>query len=827
MIEKVEKQKSARWKAVAALFLVSCRISSSFVPVEFLTSPTTPQCEECRRSHPGRKRSRWESRDYSHFAIRVEEEQGINDERVTSSLSYPNGTNESNLYFSKPVTNGQKNGKTITGSNGETGKINQPPRLEDEPNNITQPVKYSVLMQAEELVKKNKATKPQSTMEIDVNEDSNGKNINGTNSSMTIPKNDTNNEKEEQVDKEQSKRGLWSKRNARTLEEGIRRETAPELYSLLNEAQIEARTSQGRRYVERTFMGLINALAAEHEDLDVGITASEKSPIWRKKVKEVRITFTRLGFKPIRMGGNDIEDDKDIPVQLYSLTRSADEAFDQIDKDNSGTLDQEELAEALSMISDLETDKESCQELASKLVALYDFNGDGFVDREEYQKMVEDMAAVSPESTEKTGPLNAAKKSVQTISKGISEKAAQVASVVRRTKDSDKEEEKVPIKEYGSIVLSNLKLDLRRVLFGGFPIIKRVTPGGPLILEPFSVTINGSFTREDVMGSFLLDAGLKLLVARALRVRARSFRDVVGLDLLFGRNYKLNSKSAPVVQVLGLSNIEFDSNDKMVVTGRAKLRTSPTAPVITNTFKVRTKIGTTRNGHSIRLVEPELAFVFECPQAIENGLMTVCEKLGMPAPERPDPIYSFFPIYSPFKMNDNGGFYMGEDNRIRKIFIKDGKLRLEMRTVLKPGRFLGNHYLAFTVPNRSFVITMDRVREGIRAARQNKKIAIREKQLAAKSGDLAEEEEQEEEVSTRKRFRTSLRKGASRLIKKLFSKRSKPVKPKSFFSRFVEGYTLIERENERLTSEISTWFGRQGSIPQNTTAESPGAIEVE
>ena len=170
---------------------------------------------------------------------------------------------------------------------------------------------------------------------------------------------------------------------------------------------------------------------------------------------------------------------------------------------------------------------------------------------------------------------------------------------------------------------------------------------------------------------------------------------------------------------------------------------------------------------------------------------------------------------------------MGEDNRIRKIFIKDGKLRLEMRTVLKPGRFLGNHYLAFTVPNRSFVITMDRVREGIRAARQNKKIAIREKQLAAKSGDLAEEEEQEEEVSTRKRFRTSLRKGASRLMKKLFSKRSKPVKPKSFFSRFVEGYTLIERENERLTSEISTWFGRQGSIPQNTTAESPGAIEVE
>ena len=81
-------------------------------------------------------------------------------------------------------------------------------------------------------------------------------------------------------------------------------------------------------------------------------------------------------------------------------------------------------------------------------------HGDGFVDREEYQKMVEDMAALSPESTEKTGPLNAAKKSVQTISKGISEKAAQVASVVRRTKDNDKEEEKVPVKEYGSMSLT-------------------------------------------------------------------------------------------------------------------------------------------------------------------------------------------------------------------------------------------------------------------------------------------------------------------------------------------------------------------------------------
>lgn len=177
----------------------------------------------------------------------------------------------------------------------------------------------------------------------------------------------------------------------------------------------------------------------------------------------------------------------------------------------------------------------------------------------------------------------------------------------------------------------------------------------------------------------------------------------------------------------------------------------------------------------------------------------------MSTPKRPEPIYSFFPIYSPFKVNENEGYYMGEDNRIKRIFIKDGKLRLEMRTILKPGRFLGNHYLAFTVPQRAFVITMDRVREGIRAARQNKKIALREKKLAAL--------ESQGESPSRQRFKQV----SSRLIKKLSSsaKRNKPVKPKSFFSRFVEGYTLVERENERLTNDISIWFGSQGSKSRN------------
>jgi len=588
-------------------------------------------------------------------------------------------------------------------------------------------------------------------------------------------------------------------------------------------------------------MGLINAVAEEHEDLDIDITTVANSPVWRKEVTEFRINFSRLGFKPIRLGGNEIQEEE---VQQLSLIECADEAFDRLDKDNSGTLDREELAEALSLISDVGTDKDSVDDLASKLVGLYDFNGDGAVDREEYKQMVEDMAGLASDDSEEEdeepvlkkgdGPLEAMSKSVKSISQGISETAAKaaekasqtaaqaaekasqtaaqaaqtakgVASAVRKRGNNAVEEpELIPPKEYGSIVLSNLKMDLRRLVFGGVPLVKRIAPGGPLILEPFSVTVNGSFTREDVMGSFVVDAGLKLLVARSLRVRTRSIRDLFDGAMFLGRKYRLNSKSAPLVQVLGLSNVEFDSNDKMVITGRAKIRSSPSAPTITQTFKLRTKIGTGRNGQNIKLVEPELAFVFECPRPIENAVYALCDKIGKPRPARPEPIYSFFPIYSPFQVDvdENAGYDMGEDNRLKQIFIKDGKLRLEMTSVLRPGRFLGNHYIAFTVPQRTFIITLDRVKEGMRAARKNKKVAKREKKL---QGIVVSKEEKE-----------STKKERMKRLLSFFKRTRKEVtkKPKSFFSRFVEGYTLVERENERLTSDISDWFGRQG---QNTT----------
>jgi hypothetical protein len=554
------------------------------------------------------------------FAVQLD--QGLN-ETVTI---YPDVPRETNLLASAPNANGASNQTPYT-KNGSDVKIraglkNGSQRTRNTTDIITS---QSEASDSEKI--------PPAEVESDIPERyiSLGTS-NCSKSSDPVRDGDDEESGLNQVEK-QSIRRLWSRRHARTLEEGIRRETAPELYALLNDAQIEVRTGQGRRYMERTFMGLVNALAEEHEDLDIDINAAGFSPFWRKEVKEIRLNFSRLGFKPIRLGGNEIlgegEDDQ------LSLIESADEAFDRIDKDKSGTLDLEELAEALSMISDLETDKDSVEELASKLVGLYDLNGDGAVDREEYQQMVDDMAGLSPESegeeideelnAVKEGPLKAMKKSVQSISQGISKKAAQAADKASQVASSVRgnptynEAETPYVKEYGSIVLSNLKLDLRRLIFGGIPLLKHITLGGPLILEPFSVTLNGAFTREDVRGSFLLDAGLKLLVARSLRVRSRAFRDVVDGALFFGRKYKLTSKSAPMVQVLGLSNVEFDKNDKMIITGRAKLRTSTDAPIITQTFKLRTKIGTGRNGQNIKLVEPELAFVFECPQGLENA----------------------------------------------------------------------------------------------------------------------------------------------------------------------------------------------------------------
>jgi len=689
-----------------------------------------------------------------------------------------------------------------------------------------------------------------------------------------------------------SLRRLWRRRHARTLEEGIRRERTNKLSSLMNRALIDVRKDHEKNYVERLLMGLINGLAEEIEDLDIEVTTIKETPLWRKEVEEIRINFSRLGFRPIRIGGtnsiqlldkNDLnesitefnkEEERNGDITELTFVECADEGFDRIDEDNSGTLDSDELAHALKSISGLKPDQNSIEELATDLVRLYDINGDGVVDREEYKQMVDDMAKLrgdvdaddddNDEKGMKNNPFNAVKDSIQTVSQGISKKAAevatvsqgisrkavQIASAARDNLLSGKQGEDINETEMGSIVLSKVNLDLRRLVFGALPVVKKITPGGPLILEPFTATVTASFSREDVMESFFVDAALKRLVARALRVRVRSFRDLVDGALFFGRQWKMTCETAPVVEVLGFSNVEFDSRDKLIITGRARIRTSPDAPVVTNTFKLRTKIGTRKNGQVIKLVEPELAFVFECPSTLEKGLNAVYGAMGLKPPERPDPYYSFFPIYSPFKVDDDtGGFDMGEDNCIRSIYILNGKLRFEMSVVLRPGRFLGNHYLAFTVPQRTFIITMDRVWNGVREARENKKAADCAKQLkdmekTAASAGTDESMIESSSVSSSSDIVVSLTPSSvvspvsslqaasttenevstprSRLIKTI---KSSAPKPKAFHARFVEGYTMAQRKgeasNKRLTNTISDWFGRQGrgNVTSSTTTK--------
>jgi hypothetical protein len=173
-----------------------------------------------------------------------------------------------------------------------------------------------------------------------------------------------------------------------------------------------------------------------------------------------------------------------------------------------------------------------------------------------------------------------------------------------------------------------------------------------------------------------------------------------------------------------------------------------------------------------------------------------CDFLNISERRRPKPLYFFFPIYSPFKLEDpeNDGFDLGEDNKVKSIYIKDNALRFEMSAVLRPGRFLGNHYLAFTIPNRTFIITLDRVKEGMRAARKAKQAAkavqeatVRTKHKLPVVHDLQDE-----------RNHAQLNR----------------VQPKSFFSRFVDGYIQAERDDansERVTRAIRDFFGRQSA----------------
>ncbi|EED89538.1 predicted protein [Thalassiosira pseudonana CCMP1335] len=632
-------------------------------------------------------------------------------------------------------------------------------------------------------------------------------------------------------------------------------------------------TSNNRsKFGERTITGLITALTEEAENLQVEVDSDPNSPMWNKTIHSIKIYFTRLGCQQLRMGGlNEVFSELEsnlAPSEKFSLASSlfnfnkptsASEAFDRIDVDKSGALDEEELAQALKMAAILGGNKfgvrskEMLSEMASRLVRLYDTNGDGVVDREEYQVMVKDMATLrdarlreelnpppsssgsgvagdTREEKSKKGPFSflRGKDDNNSLERSDSVLADQMGKDVIDVTEDEAFWGSVNQGE-GSIVFEDLRLDLRRLLFGAIPLAKRVLPGGPLVLKPFTATLTTAFTREDIMDSFLLDAGLRRLVARALCRRVRSIRDLFDGAVFYGRTWKLFEQTSPLVEVPKLQDIQFDSRNRLVITGRAKIKASPDSPSIENGFRLRTKIGTRANGRIIGLLQPEIAIFAECPKEIEKKVRSsVKEWFDYTIPTF-QPLYAYIPLVSPLKKDDKmDGFNLGEDNQINSIEVKNGKLCFEMSSFLRPGRFLGNHYLAFTVPNRTLILTLDRVREGMRVGRRNKLAAERAarevKKLAAIEGSGAFDDEISQST-TGKAFISKEGRERVKLLEKelkatireeLLQKEIEAIsapKPKSFITKFVEGYqgtisTELDLEtNARLSSSISDFFG--------------------
>jgi hypothetical protein len=117
-----------------------------------------------------------------------------------------------------------------------------------------------------------------------------------------------------------------------------------------------------------------------------------------------------------------------------------------------------------------------------------------------------------------------------------------------------------------------------------------------------------------------------------------------------------------------------------------------------------------------------------------------------------------------------------------------------MSAVLRPGRFLGSHYIAFSTPIRTVIVTLDRVAEGMRAARRVKKAQT----TARRSRRFLFLGRLEDAIMNRQDRRL----------------KAKPKKTKGFFSRFLDGYCNAdtgEADNELVTKAIREFFGRQSS----------------
>ena len=90
-------------------------------------------------------------------------------------------------------------------------------------------------------------------------------------------------------------------------------------------------------------------------------------------------------------------------------------------------------------------------------------------------------------------------------------------------------------------------------------------------------------------------------------------------------------------------------------------------------------------------------------------------------PVKQEPISAHMILVSPLKNDINkDGSNVGEDNFIRSIDIKHSDFQFEMSDVLCRRRFLGDRHAAFATSNRTFIVALDRLKEGMRVARRNK-----------------------------------------------------------------------------------------------------------
>lgn len=134
---------------------------------------------------------------------------------------------------------------------------------------------------------------------------------------------------------------------------------------------------------------------------------------------------------------------------------------------------------------------------------------------------------------------------------------------------------------------------------------------------------------------------------------------------------------------------------------------------------------------------------------------------------------------------------------------------------------------------RTFIITMARVREGIRTARRNKRAAEAKAKLLKNSERkvkarsyldvVAQSLSSQELVTDREKFRFA---DTQRDKKVVVVPAMPPKGNKSFFSRFVDGYLGARQDesdqhHQRLTSAISDWFGRQSAKNDDKDERSP------